>query len=148
VVELASQALGARGKVLNGARVLVMGVSFKRDIEDARNSPAERVIELLWKNGAQVSYNDPYVPKYSMGGDVFCPDRMELVSQELTAEMMAQQDIVIIVSGHRGYDYEWIVEHAGLVLDTVNAAKEVSTGRHKIVRIGEPLRASACGPRI
>jgi UDP-N-acetyl-D-glucosamine dehydrogenase len=147
VVELASQALGARGKVLNGARVLVMGVSFKRDIEDARNSPAERVIELLWKNGAQVSYNDPYVPRYRMGGDVFCPESMELASQELTAEMMAEHDIVIIVSGHRAYDYEWIVEHAGLVLDTVNAAKEVSDGRHKIVRIGEPLLANACGAR-
>jgi UDP-N-acetyl-D-glucosamine dehydrogenase len=138
VVELAGQALGRKGKVLNGARVLVMGVSFKRDIEDSRNSPAERVIELLWKEGAQVSYNDPYVPKYRMGGDVFCPDKVELTSLDLSPEMMAEQDIVIIVSGHRVYDYDWIVEHADLVLDTVNAAKGVSQGRGKIVRIGEP----------
>jgi UDP-N-acetyl-D-glucosamine dehydrogenase len=146
VVELAGQALGTRGKALNGARVLVMGVSFKRDIEDARNSPAERVIELLWKDGAQVSYNDPYVPKYVMGGDVFCPNETVLTSQELTPELMAKQDIVIIISGHRIYDYDWIVEHADLVLDTVNAAKSVSSARHKIVRIGEPLRTNSTGP--
>jgi UDP-N-acetyl-D-glucosamine dehydrogenase len=145
VVERIGQALGSRGKVLNGARVLVLGVAFKRDIDDSRNSPAERVIELLWKNGAQVSYNDPYVPTYRLGGDVFCPAEIELASQTLEPDRVAEQDIVVIVSGHRVYDYDWIVQHAELVLDTVNAAKQVTEDRHKIVRIGEPSPASYPG---
>lgn len=145
VVKRVGTALGLRSKVLNGARILVLGVAFKRDIDDARNSPAERVIELLWQSGAQVSYNDPYVPTYRLGGDVFCLDKVELASQELTTGLMAEQDIVVIVSGHRVYDYDWIVEHADLVLDTVNATKQVSGSRHKIVRIGEPSLASCTG---
>jgi UDP-N-acetyl-D-glucosamine dehydrogenase len=139
VVERISHALGARGKVLRGARVLVLGVSFKRDIDDARNSPAERIIELLLNAGAEVAYNDPYVPQYRVGGDVFCRDKREMTSQGLTAELMAQQDAVIIVSDHRVYDYQWIVDHAALVVDTRNAAKAVQNGRAKVIRIGEPL---------
>ena len=90
-------------------------------------------------------YNDPYVPNYCVGGDVFCPEKVELASQALTPELMAEQDIVVIVSGHRVYDYDWIVAHAGLVLDTINAAKQVSEGREKIVRIGEPSALSVQG---
>ena len=69
----------------------------------------------------------------------FVPTRLNSTSQALTPELMAEQDIVVIVSGHRVYDYDWIVEHADLVLDTINAAKSVSEGRSKIVRIGEPF---------
>ncbi len=71
VVDLVAQALSQQGKPLDGARVLILGVAFKRDIDDARNSPAERIIELLLKRGAEVSYSDPYVPRYRVGRDVF-----------------------------------------------------------------------------
>jgi UDP-N-acetyl-D-glucosamine dehydrogenase len=140
VVERLAQALGDRGKGLPGARVLILGVAFKRDVDDARNSPAERIIELLRGAGAEVAYNDPYVSNYRVGGDVFCREWLELSSQELTRELLESQDVVLIVSGHREYDYDWIVRHASLVLDTMNATKRVQDGRDKIVRIGEPYR--------
>jgi UDP-N-acetyl-D-glucosamine dehydrogenase len=140
VVERLAQALGDRGKALTGARVLVLGVAFKRDVDDARNSPAERIIELLRGAGAEIAYSDPYVPTYRVGGDVFCRERLDLVSQELTGDLIEQQDVVLIVSGHQKYDYDWIVHHASLVLDTMNATKNVQQGRAKIVRIGEPYR--------
>ncbi len=139
VVERISQALSERGRPLKGARVLILGVAFKRDIDDARNSPAERVIELLLHAQAQVAYNDPYVPQYSVGGDAFWKERVTFTSQPLTAELMSNQDVVAIIAGHRVYDYEWIVRHAPLVVDTVNATKDVVQGRTKIVRLGEPL---------
>ncbi len=141
VVERIGQALGAQDKLLKGARVLILGVAFKQDIDDARNSPAERIIELLLNAGAQVVYNDPYVPSYSVGQDVFCQHKVTLVSQELTAALLAEQDAVVIVSSHRVYDYAWIVRQANLVVDTRNAAREVSEGREKIVRIGVPFSA-------
>jgi UDP-N-acetyl-D-glucosamine dehydrogenase len=140
VVERLAQALGDRGKALVGARVLILGVAFKRNVDDARNSPAERIIELLQGAGAEIAYSDPHVPTYRVGGDVFCHERLNLVSQELTEELVNQQDVVLVVSGHREYDYDWIVRHASLVLDTMNATKSVQQGREKIVRIGEPYR--------
>jgi UDP-N-acetyl-D-glucosamine dehydrogenase len=139
VVERIGQALSARRKPLKGARALILGVAFKRDIDDARNSPAERIIELLLNAGAQIVYNDPYVPSYSVGQDVFYRHKVALASQELTPALLARQDVVVIVAGHRVYDYPWIVRHASLVVDTVNATKEVSDGREKIVRIGVPF---------
>jgi len=139
VVERIGQALSAQRKPLKGARVLVLGVAFKRDIDDARNSPAERIIELLLNAGAQIVYNDPYVPSYSVGQDVFYRCNVTLASQELTPALMAEQDVVVIVAGHCVYDYPWIVRHANLVVDTVNATKQVSDGREKIVRIGVPF---------
>jgi UDP-N-acetyl-D-glucosamine dehydrogenase len=139
VVERIVQALSARGRPLKGARVLILGVAFKRDIDDARNSPAERIIELLLNAGAQIVYNDPYVPSYSVGQDVFYRHEVTFASRELTPALLAGQDVVVIVAGHRVYDYPWIVRHASLVVDTVNATKEVSDGREKIVRIGVPF---------
>jgi UDP-N-acetyl-D-glucosamine dehydrogenase len=139
VVERVGQALSAQGKSLRGARVLVLGVAFKRDIDDARNSPAERVIELLLNAGAKVAYNDPYVPRYRVGGDVFYPQKVVFDSQELLPSLLAEQDVVIVLSGHRVYDYGWIVRHAPLLVDTVNATKGVVGSREKVVRIGDPF---------
>jgi UDP-N-acetyl-D-glucosamine dehydrogenase len=139
VVERLGQALSAQGKPLKGARLLILGVAFKRDIDDARNSPAERIIELLLNAGAQVVYNDPYVPSYTVGQDVFHRGKVTLVSQELSPSLLADQDAVVIVSDHRVYDYLWLVRHARLVMDTRNATQGISTGREKIVRIGAPF---------
>ena len=139
VVERTGRALSLRGRPLKGARVLILGVAFKRDIDDARNSPAGRIIELLLNAGTRVVYNDPYVSSYSVGQNVFHRTTATLVSQELTPALLAQQDAVVIVADHRVYDYSWIVRHANLVVDTRNATREVTDGREKIVRIGEPL---------
>ncbi|MCP4536785.1 MAG: nucleotide sugar dehydrogenase [Chloroflexi bacterium] len=139
-VDLVTQALSLRSKSLRGARVLVLGVAFKPDIDDARNSPAERVIELLLSRGAIVRYHDPYVPSFRVGGDVFYPKPTVLESVELTEKELAA-DCVVVVTNHRCLDYERVVEHADLVVDTRNVTANISdpTLREKIVRLGAPL---------
>jgi UDP-N-acetyl-D-glucosamine dehydrogenase len=83
VIDLVAQALSRQSRPVDGAQVLILGVAFKRDVDDARNSPAERIIELLLRRGAQVSYSDPYVPRFRVGRDVFFPDEVWLESVEL-----------------------------------------------------------------
>jgi UDP-N-acetyl-D-glucosamine dehydrogenase len=144
VVDLVTQALGGQGKSLEGARVLVLGVAFKRDIDDARNSPAERVIELLLKRSAQVTYHDPYVPRYRVGGDVFYRDEYWLESIDLSDEALATADCVVIIAGHKAVDYARVVQHARLVVDTTNATSDPSgPAPATVVRIGAPLANSA-----
>jgi len=136
VVDKVSEALNMLGKPLRGADVLLLGVTFKRDVDDARNSPAERIVELLAAAGARVGYNDPYVPVFRAGNDVFCRQPLELESEPLTTERVKSCDCVVIVAGHSGYDYAWLVEHASLVIDTVNATRGLASER--IVRLGAP----------
>jgi UDP-N-acetyl-D-glucosamine dehydrogenase len=139
VVDLISQALSLRRKPLRDARVLVLGVAFKPDIDDARNSPAERVIELLLSRSAQVAYHDPYVPRFQVGNDVFHQDTIVLESVPLTEGEIAAADCVVIVTDHRSLDYAQVVEHANLVVDTRNATAGASDHEDKIVRLGAPL---------
>jgi UDP-N-acetyl-D-glucosamine dehydrogenase len=139
VVDLTSQALSLQGKPLKGANVLVLGVAFKRDIDDARNSPAERVIELLLSRGAQVVYHDPYVPRFRVGGDVFLRESVVLESVEVTDEELAAADCVVIVTDHRSVDYECVVRHARLIVDTRNTIADVVGYEDKVVRLGAPL---------
>jgi len=143
VVELAVEALGRQGKPLAGAHVLVLGVAFKRDIDDARNSPAERIIELLLSRGARVDYSDPYVPRFRIGRDVFHRQERWLESIDLTDELLAGADCVLIIAGHRIVDYARVLQEARLVIDTANATAGLSgpapTGdRAHIVRVGAP----------
>jgi len=143
VVDLAAEALGRRGKPLAGAHVLVLGVAFKRDIDDARNSPAERIIELLLSRGAQVDYSDPYVPRFRIGRDVFYRQERWLEGIDLTDEVLAGADCVLIVAGHRIVDYARVVQKTGLVIDTANVTAGLSgpasIGDHAhIVRVGAP----------
>ena len=138
VVSKISEGLNRQGKPLRGARVLILGVTFKRDVDDARNSPAQRIIELLLAQEVQVTYNDPYVPQFKIGHDVFYRDELTLRSVNLSEKLLAEQDCTVIVAGHTSYDYAWVVRHAPLTIDTVNATRGVSGGREKIVRIGVP----------
>jgi UDP-N-acetyl-D-glucosamine dehydrogenase len=117
-------------------------VAFKRDIDDARNSPAERIIELLLKRGTQVSYSDPYVPRYRVGPDVFYPEELWLQSVALTDEILQTADCVVIVSGHQSVDYVRVLDRARLVVDTVNATRGV-VGTARVVRVGAPLPEQA-----
>lgn len=130
------QGLNQRGRPIKEAHVLVLGVAFKPDVDDPRNSPAERVIELLLKEGARVSYHDPYVPHFQVGGDVFLHTAMHFDSAPLTPETLAQADCVLVITGHSSVDYDLVVEHARLVIDTVNATRGVRDGRDKILRLG------------
>ncbi len=139
VVNLICQGLSQRGLPLKGAGVLVLGVAFKPDVDDARNSPAERVIELLMARGAAVSYHDPYVPSFSVGGDVFKSDRVTLQSIPLTEAALTEAECIVIVTGHHALDYQWIVDQAGLVVDTCNATASLDLSQAEVVKLGVPM---------
>lgn len=130
VIERLSDALNRRSKCVHGSRILVLGISYKKDVDDLRESPSLKLIELLQERGANVDYNDPYFERlhkmrqYDLG----------LKSVELTAESLASYDAVLIATNHSSYDYEFIASHAQLVVDTRNATGKVSQHRDKIVQ--------------
>jgi UDP-N-acetyl-D-glucosamine dehydrogenase len=136
VVELVTEALSQEGLPLKGAQVLVLGVAFKPDVDDPRNSPAKRVIELLLRRGAEVSYHDPYVPRFCVGDDVFHRECVELASVPLSEEALGSADCVTIVTGHRSVDYRRVVDRAGRVVDTCNATANVEGGKDNVLRLG------------
>ena len=123
--------LNEAGKALNGSRICLLGVAYKKDIDDPRESPSFVLMDLLRARGATMSYNDPYVPKLPSMRHHDVPD---LSSSELTPEFLAAQDCVLIATDHSDYDYDFIVKHAPMVLDTRNATKNVVEGREKIRR--------------
>jgi len=140
VVELVTEALSQGGLPLKGAQVLVLGVAFKPDVDDPRNSPAKRVIELLLSRGAAVNYYDPYVPRFQVGNDVFHHERVALGSVSLTDEELSSADCVVIVTGHQDVDYGRVVDQAPRVVDTCNALVDVDECLGNIVRLGAPPR--------
>ena len=125
VITRVMEALNSRGKTLHGARVLVLGAAYKADVDDLRESPALRLMELLRQYGAAVSYNDPHVPGLAGLG---------LESVPLTAETLAQSDCVLVATAHSAYDPEFVVRHAPLVVDTRNMTRDVREGRDRIVK--------------
>lgn len=136
---MVQQQLNRAGRSLHGARVLVLGVAFKRDIDDARNSPAERVIELLLGQGAQVEYHDPYVPQFHVGEDVFYKTPSVFRSVDLTPERLAGADVVVIVTAHRAVNYAEVAAHARLIVDAANAMAGLTRAHPgRIVRLGAP----------
>lgn len=139
VVEVTARALNRVGKRVSGSRILVLGVAFKPNIDDARNSPAERVIELLLEHGATVEYSDPHVPQFRLGQNVFHKPSVYMQSVSLDDGALTQCDCAVITTAHRAFDYEQIVCKAPLVVDTTNATRRVQHGRGKIVRIGAPM---------
>ena len=141
-VNLISQGLNHFGRSLREAKVLVLGVAFKPGVDDARNSPAERVIELLLKRAAQVSYHDPYVAHFRLGGNTVLAEPRTLESIPLTAEALHEADCCVIVTAHRSIDYEWVVRESRLVVDTMNATSHLSTHHDRIIRLGAPNRLS------
>ncbi len=119
VVENIIEALSQHGKALHGARVLVLGMAYKRDIDDLRESPSLTIIELLQKRGAHVEYNDPFFPSVGHGRKY----ALNMTSTPL--DKIPEFDCVVIVTDHSQYDYSWIVENAKLVVDTRNATKGI-----------------------
>ena len=138
-VKLVTDGLNRHGKSLRNANVLILGVAFKPNIDDARNSPAERVIELLLKQGAQVFYHDPYVPAFTVGGDIVLKEVQTIESMVLTPQALAEVDSCVIITDHHTFDYDWIVEHSQLVIDTRNATRNVTKDRDKILFLGAPF---------
>jgi UDP-N-acetyl-D-glucosamine dehydrogenase len=118
VVSRIMEALNARGKSLNGAEILVLGVAYKRDVEDIRESPSLKLIDLLCERGAKVCYNDPYVKKVQILNDT-------LTSMELTDKQLASADCVVRATDHSCYDYRSIAQKADLVFDTRGATRRL-----------------------
>lgn len=114
VVNKLVRALSERGRALNGAKVLVLGIAYKRDIEDVRESPSVFVMEHLRDWGAVLSYSDPYVPTFPKMRE----HKFDLSSVPLTPELLAAQDVVLLLTDHSGFDYDLIAQHAPLLIDT------------------------------
>ncbi len=123
-VDRAMAALNDHRKALNGAKVLVLGVAYKQDIDDYRESPAIRVIEALRKRGAVVSYYDPFVAEYREHGVT------EKGIPALTEEALKEADLVMITTAHTTVDYAFVAEHAQLIFDTKNVMKNISKRDH------------------
>src|SRR5258708_1056492 len=123
VVGTVSSALNQNKKTLNGSKVLVLGVAYKKDIDDLRESPALTIIELLQKQGAQVSYNDPYFPEVGRGR------KYDLQMKCAPLDNLAQYDCVLIVTDHSDYDYERIVRDSNLVVDTRKATRGIRSSK-------------------
>jgi UDP-N-acetyl-D-glucosamine dehydrogenase len=128
VVERVNRALNERKKSLKGSKILVLGVAYKKDIKDVRESPALDVIKLLENGGAEVSYNDPHVPSIRMNESV-------VRSVKLTQALLQSADCAVILTDHTAYDYDWIVQNSQLVMDTRNATKNVEQRQKKIVKL-------------
>jgi UDP-N-acetyl-D-glucosamine dehydrogenase len=130
VLKRLSEALNSAGKPVRGSRVAILGIAYKSDVDDPRESPSFVLMEGLFEQGAIVTYNDPHVPALPKMRAHKLP---ALTSSELTAEYLAAQDCVLIATAHSAYDYEFIVRHSQLVVDTRNATRNVASGRGKIV---------------
>jgi UDP-N-acetyl-D-glucosamine dehydrogenase len=129
VVEATAEALNRRRQCLQDSKILVLGIAYKKDIDDLRESPALRVIELFQERGAQVDYHDPYFPRlHKMRRYDF---RLSCI--DLTPEALAKYAAVVIVTDHSSYDYEFIARHAKLVIDSRNATAGLRQHRDKIV---------------
>lgn len=121
VIASVTNALNRQKKSLNGSKVLVLGVAYKKDIDDLRESPALTIIELLQQDGAQVSYHDPYFPFIGRGR------KYDLQMKRTELDNLGQYDCVLIVTDHSDYDYGRIVKEAKLVVDTRNATKGINS---------------------
>jgi len=129
VVEKLEKAMRERiGKSLLGSRILILGVAYKRDVNDSRESPAFEVVDLLIKKGALVTYHDPYIPNMKA-------DNFSLASARLTPSLIKAQDAVLILTDHSTFEWNKIVPYCRLLFDTRNAAKNVEKGLDKIARL-------------
>jgi len=130
VVAKIQDALNQQGKSLKGAKVLILGVAYKKDVDDARESPALAIIELLRKKGAIVLYHDPFIPVLPR----FRKYYFKLRSSPLTEKLLRQIDAAVVVTDHSQIDYPWVVEKAPLVIDTRNVTKGMTRWKRKIIK--------------
>jgi UDP-N-acetyl-D-glucosamine dehydrogenase len=131
VLDKIADALNEHAKSVRGSRVLLLGMAYKKDVDDCRESPGFELMDLLLRKGAIVNYNDPHIPALP-------PTRnhphLRMTSQPLTAECLACQDCVVVVTDHTAYDWRFVVEHAPLVVDTRNATRKVEAPAGRVVR--------------
>ncbi len=132
VISRLTDALNERGRPVKGSRILLLGMAYKKDVDDPRESPGFELLDLLLRKGAVVSYNDPHIP--TLPKMRHWPHLPPLHSVPLSEAVLSGQDAVLIATDHSAYDYDWIVAHSRLVIDTRNATKGVRHGRDKIVK--------------
>jgi len=130
VVQKIMEALNTKEKSLQGSKILILGAAYKKNVDDMRESPTLKLIEILEEKGASVDYNDPYIPKLPAVRKY----QFDMESVELTPENLGKYDAVLISTAHDSYDYDHVVTHAQLVIDTRNATKDVKKSRDKIVK--------------
>lgn len=131
VISQLSEFLNNVGKPIRGSKICLLGMAYKKDVDDPRESPSFELMDLLRERGADLTYNDPHIPKLRKMRHHDVPD---MSSTELTPEFLAAQDCVLIATNHTAYDYAYIVEHSRMVLDTRNATRDVRVGREKIFK--------------
>ena len=131
VVERVGKALNDRSRSIRGSKVLILGVAYKKDVDDVRESPALEIMEILQEKGANLSYSDPYIPRLHK---MRAYDFSHMSSVELSEEILKSHDLALITTNHTSFDYQRIVDHSPLVVDTRNATRNVTRGRDKIVR--------------
>ncbi len=128
VVRKITDALNDRGKSVKSSNILIMGIAYKKDVSDWRESPSIEIFKMLKKRGARITCNDPFV-------DVVKTDDINIKSVKLTANLLKRADCVVIATKHSIYDYPWIVKNSKMIVDTHNATKNIRTARHKIIKI-------------
>ena len=131
VVEKIAWGLNDQGKSVRDADILILGVAYKKDVDDVRESPALEIMRLLQEKGARLSYHDPHVRQLQKMRNY---DFSQLSSEDLTEDLLGAKDAVVIATDHSSVDYGWIVEHAKLVIDTRNATRGVEGSPGKIIR--------------
>jgi UDP-N-acetyl-D-glucosamine dehydrogenase len=136
VTSLVADGLNQSAKSIRNAKILVLGVAYKKDVSDCRESPALDVMRMLSEKGADLIYNDPYVATLRLG-------KITINSRPLTSEMIAQQDCVIILTDHSDYDFKAVVAAARLVIDTRNATKDLNAFTNNIIKLGAGNRPIA-----
>ncbi|QDT06269.1 UDP-N-acetyl-D-glucosamine 6-dehydrogenase [Rubripirellula lacrimiformis] len=129
VVQRTSLFLNEFSKSIRGSKICLLGIAYKKDVDDPRESPSFDLLTRLLAMGAEVTYSDPHVPKLPAMRHYDLP---AMKSEELSAEFLASQDAVLIATGHTDFDYDTIVQHSHLVIDTRNATEGIAVGREKI----------------
>ena len=131
VVGKVADALNDAGRAVKGSKVAILGMAYKKDVDDPRESPGFELMDLLMKKGAAVTYHDPHIPNLP---HMRHWPHLNMISTPLTDDYLAEQDCVLIATDHSAFDYGFIVANSRCVIDTRNAAKGVTAGREKIVR--------------
>jgi UDP-N-acetyl-D-glucosamine dehydrogenase len=130
VVSKTVDALNERNKSIKGAKILILGVAYKKDVDDARESPALAIMDLFQKKGATVLYHDPFISTLP----TFRKYHFKLNSSPLTKPLLQRLDAVVVVTDHSQVDYAWVVRHAPLIIDTRNVTKNMKQWKRKIVK--------------
>ncbi|KPK28835.1 MAG: UDP-N-acetyl-D-glucosamine dehydrogenase [Desulfobacterales bacterium SG8_35_2] len=130
VVQRVMEALNSRKKSINGSRILLLGMAYKKDVDDPRESPSFKLLELLRGKGAEVHYNDPHIPElHPMRNYSF-----NLKSTDITAEKLSSMDCILLATDHSVYDYQFILDHAALIVDTRNVFSGLNGAAEKVVQ--------------